>query len=145
MLGILGCITLCLGKSSQVPTDFHQAGREFVPKMLEKFDVEDDGQPAGLSAPQLLRKVKETRHSPQDLEELQNWALNAAIGEEKEFQARNRVVLEQKIGGNLGKKTNKTGTVYYIIIHVEFLESCKCCKRVYILKCWLYDGKGRVN
>lgn len=69
-----------------------------MPKMLQKFAVQDDGQPDALSAPQLLRKVKETRQSPQDLEELQNWALNAAIGEQKEFQARNRVVSSRKLG-----------------------------------------------
>jgi len=89
-----------------------EAGREFVPKMLQKFAVQDDGQPDALSAPQLLRKVKETRQSPQDLEELQNWALNAAIGEEKEFQVSKarRHFLHNEI-----QKLNVTGAKGYVL------------------------------
>lgn len=62
-----------------------QAGRDFVPQMLQKFGDIDDGE-ADAPAPRMARVVKATKKSPEDLAALQTWADTAPIGAEKEFQ-----------------------------------------------------------
>lgn len=63
-----------------------EAGRDFVPKMLEKFGEIDDGEPDA-PAPLMSRVVKGTKKSPEDFDALQHWASTAPDGAEKEFQA----------------------------------------------------------
>eukprot|EP00929_Paragymnodinium_shiwhaense_P051861 TRINITY_DN26030_c0_g1_i3.p1 TRINITY_DN26030_c0_g1~~TRINITY_DN26030_c0_g1_i3.p1 ORF type:complete len:898 (-),score=152.53 TRINITY_DN26030_c0_g1_i3:25-2688(-) len=84
------------------------AGREFVPRMLAKFDEQDDGMP--LPALRLRHSTAAQRPpsklSKQDEEELRLWAASAQPGEQKEFEIGKE---RRKYLHNLLQTLNSTG------------------------------------
>ena len=54
--------------------------------MLQRFgDIDDGG--AEAAPPEIIRRVKATKQSPQDLAAVKDWAALAPVGAEKEIQA----------------------------------------------------------